>query len=201
MRASYHPRLWPVVPSSSAWPPRAQGRGGPVTAGSHGAALRRRASFGDGGRSALSASCEFTAQSSPFPSVPLWLFYKMHFLQKHRKTGTALPLTCSFNLQLSCWAPMFGAIQIHSETQSASPHSFSTMWPHAKVKIIKWFKLKHWACLVNKSTSFFYLCLYYLQGVPCPVYPEWDSQVFREINFDCLLCGEHWIRCWGYNSE
>lgn len=163
MRASYHPGLQPAVLGSSAWPPRAWGWAVPVTVGSGPVEQPWgwRVSFRGGWECPVRPLWIHQLRALRFPSVPLWLFYKMHFLQKHRKIGTALPLwPAAFNLQLSCWAASLEAIQIPSQIHSVSPHSFSTIWPHPKVKIIQWFELKHGVCLVNKSTPFlFILCL------------------------------------------
>lgn len=104
----------------------------------------------------------------PFPAVPLWLFYKMHFLQKHRKVGTDLPLwPAAFNLQLSYCSASLEGIQIPSKVHEVSPHLFCTSQPDPSIKILKWFKLEHQLCLVTKSTPF----LLYLMPVLLAVGP------------------------------
>lgn len=125
MRASYHPGLQPVALWSSALPPGARGQAGPATLGSRGGALRVKGQPQKPQDCLVSLLWTHQLRALRFPSVPLWLFYKMHFLQKHRKTGTALPPgPAAFNLQLSCWAPSLEAIPIPSPIHSISSHSF-----------------------------------------------------------------------------
>lgn len=120
-----HPGLQPVALWSSALPPGARGQAGPATLGSRGGALRVKGQPQKPQDCLVSLLWTHQLRALRFPSVPLWLFYKMHFLQKHRKTGTALPpWPAAFNLQLSCWAPSLEAIPIPSQIHSISSHSF-----------------------------------------------------------------------------
>lgn len=118
LRTSYHSRLGPVVPSSSARPPRPCDQLGQWLQGPKGQPLSVKSQLQRQLECFSRLLWIHQLRALCFPSVPLWLFYKMHFLQKHRKTGTALPLwPAAFNLQLSYLAPWFKAIQICSRIQ------------------------------------------------------------------------------------